>query len=169
MLGDHQVPPTCPNIAEESKNHDTSTIVCRKSVKIIFPLRCSHFIFLDETAVCRHHNVHDCHFENHDGWGVGVSGQQDNICDRPQDDHLHRPQQDAPRHPGHPIETHESKFRLLINVIAGADLPGRGDGGGRWDRGWLRHSGEKICPKYVLIFSTLPMQISAMLSLSLTP
>ena len=33
------------------KNHDMLTIVCRKSVKIIFPLRCSRFIFLDETAV----------------------------------------------------------------------------------------------------------------------
>ena len=33
------------------KNHDILTIVCRKSVKIIFPLRCSRFIFLDETAV----------------------------------------------------------------------------------------------------------------------
>ena len=40
-----------PTLLKNPKNHDILTIVCRKGVKVIFPLRCSHFIFLDETAV----------------------------------------------------------------------------------------------------------------------
>ena len=46
LLSDHQVPPTYPNVAEESNDYQL-----QKSVEIIFSLICSHLIFLDETAV----------------------------------------------------------------------------------------------------------------------
>ena len=51
LLGDHQVPPKCPDIAEESKKSLYFDYCMQKSVEIIFPLRCSHFIFLEETAL----------------------------------------------------------------------------------------------------------------------
>ena len=51
LLEDHQVPPTCPNVAEESKKSWYIDYWLQKSVEIIFPLRCPHCIFLDETAV----------------------------------------------------------------------------------------------------------------------
>ena len=45
------MPPPCPNFAEESKKSWYVDYCMQKSVEIIFPLRCSHSIFLDETAV----------------------------------------------------------------------------------------------------------------------
>ena len=51
LLSDHQVPPTYPNIAEESKKSRYNDYQLQKSVEIVFPLICSHPIFFDETAV----------------------------------------------------------------------------------------------------------------------
>ena len=55
-------------LLKNPKNHDILTIVCRNSVKIIFPLRCSHFIFLDETAVEEQEAI---------TWSINVSVQRE--------------------------------------------------------------------------------------------
>ena len=58
LLGYHQVPPKCPDIAEESKKSlYFDYCMQKKSVEIIFPLRCSRFMFLDETAASRDKTV----------------------------------------------------------------------------------------------------------------
>ena len=51
LQGDLQVPPTYPNVAKKVEKSWYIDYCLQKSVEIVFPLNCSHLIFLDESAV----------------------------------------------------------------------------------------------------------------------
>ena len=51
LRGDYQIPPTYPTFIVQSKSHDKLTILCKKGVERVFPLRFSHFKCLRQTAV----------------------------------------------------------------------------------------------------------------------